>query len=173
VKELLCCCLAGADQTSVTAPNCGCYPWLKSRGADVEQMADLILVLDPHYGERLEIVAQSAPIWIVDTNQNRAAYEPLRKGNPHRDHREKGAITSYHAIEPENRIESLIEILPQLETHHGHVINEELVFPNGFELEVIGFPVSDEVIRALREFGFTVFVNTKEGFQAIKQTREH
>jgi len=61
-----------------------------------------------------------------------------------------------------------MDIVPTLETHHGEVQGNELVFPNGFVLEVIGLGLADKVTTALREIGFRSFVETPEGFQACK-----
>lgn len=63
---------------------------------------------------------------------------------------------------------SLLGIVPRLETHHGEMKDDELVFPNGFVLEVIGLALADTVTNALREFGFKSFAETPEGFQACK-----
>ena len=99
---------------------------------------------------------------------NRYACERLWKSHPHPDHRAKGAVTCYETPHPEDRLGSLLGIVPQLETHHGEVKEDELVFPNGFVLEIIGLALADDVTNALREFGFASFVETPEGFQACK-----
>jgi hypothetical protein len=129
-------------------------------------MANLIVVLEPDYATRLESAAQSAPLWVVATQQNRNACGRIWKNNPHVDHRENGAITSYKTPNPEDRFGSLVGILPDLETHHGEIKEDEFSFPTGFVLEVIGLPLADNVTEALREFGFTSFIQTTEGFQA-------
>lgn len=131
-------------------------------------MTDLIVVVDPDYAERLERAAEIAPVWIVATETNRYACERQWKSHSHSDHREKGAVTCYKTSNSEDRLSSLLGIVPQLETHHGEVKEDELAFPNGFVLEVIGLALADKVTNALREFGFTHFVETLEGFQACK-----
>jgi len=131
-------------------------------------MTNLIVVVDPDYADHMEGAAQVAPTWVVATQRNRAACERLWRTDPHPDHRDKGAVTCYDAPNPEDRLGSLLGIIPQLETHHGEVEGDELVFPNGFVLEVIGLCLADNVADALRDFGFTSFVETPEGFQASK-----
>ena len=131
-------------------------------------MTSLIVVVDPDYAERVERAAEVAPVWIVATQTNRNACERLWKSHPHLDHREKGAVTCYETPYPEDRLGSLLGIVPQLETHHGEVKEDELVFPNRFVLEVIGLALADNVTNALREIGFTSFVEIPEGFQACK-----
>ncbi len=131
-------------------------------------MNNLIVVVDPDYADRVQRAAQFAPVWVVATQANRDACERVWRNTPHPDHREKGAITCYKTPNPEDRLGSLVGIVPQLETHHGEVKDDELAFPNGFVLEVIGLALADNVINALRELGFTSFVETPEGFQACK-----
>jgi hypothetical protein len=131
-------------------------------------MANLIVVVDPDYTVHLEKAAQAAPLWIVSTQANRKACERLWKTHSHSDHRENGAITCYKTLDPQDRMGSLLGVVPALETHHGEVQDNELVFPTGFVLEVIGLALADDVTNALREIGFTSFVQTTEGFQACK-----
>lgn len=131
-------------------------------------MLSLVVIVDPDYGDRLERVARCAPVWIVDTKRNKDACERLWKISPRADHREKGAVTSYKAIAPEDRLSSLLSIIPQLETHHGELIANEFAFPAGFVLGVVGLQMDAEVTNALRERGFRSFVKTSEGFEASK-----
>lgn len=131
-------------------------------------MTNLIVVVDPDYADRMERASEFAPVWVVATQTNRDACERLWRSQPHADHREKGAVTCYKTLNPDDRLGSLLGIVPELETHHGEVQDNELVFPNGFVLEVIGLAPADNVTNALREFGFTSFVETPEGFRACR-----
>ncbi len=131
-------------------------------------MNSLIVIVHPDYAERLERAAETAPVWIVATQINRHACERLWKNHPRPNHRDRGAVTCYETRDPEDRLASLMDIVPTLETHHGEVQGNELVFPNGFVLEVIGLGLADKVTTALREIGFRSFVETPEGFQACK-----
>ncbi|HSM85496.1 MAG TPA: hypothetical protein VLT16_05070 [Candidatus Limnocylindrales bacterium] len=131
-------------------------------------MPDLIVVVDPNYGDRVRRFDHVAPIWIVATAANKQACERLRQERPHHDHREKGAVTSYKATDPEDRLHSLLAIMPQLEAHHGEVQGDQISFQNGFVLELIGLTLTAEMTNALQAFGFSCFVPTPEGFQARK-----
>jgi hypothetical protein len=131
-------------------------------------MPALIVIVDPNYGDGLERAAQSAPVWIVDTKRNKDASKRLWNISPRADHREKGAVTTYEAINPEDRLSSLLGIVPQLESHHGKLVANELTFPDGFVLGVIGLQMDTEVTTALREHGFRSFIKTSEGFEACK-----
>ena len=79
-----------------------------------------------------------------------------------------GATTSFKVTDPQDRQTNLIDIIPQLETHHGSLINNDLHFPSGFELEVIGLPLGNEVKEALRKYGFSTFSASTTGFEAKK-----
>ena len=131
-----------------------------------KHITDLIVVVNPDYADRLETAAEIAPVWIVATETNRYACERQRKNQSYSDHRETGAVTCYKTSNPEDRLGSLLGTLPQVETHHGEVKEDKLAFPDDFVLEVIGLALADEVAYALREFGFTHFVEAPEGFQA-------
>jgi hypothetical protein len=131
-------------------------------------MTNVIVIVDPDYGDRLNRVEQLAPVWVVDTQINKKAFERLWKAHPNPDYREKGAITSFRTPDPEDRLSSLLGIMPELAIHHGDVEENELVFPKGFVLCVIGLAIADDVISALRELGFKSFIETTEGFEACK-----
>lgn len=131
-------------------------------------MPNLIVVVDPDHGARLETAAQLAPVWVVDTHINKKAVKRVWMSHPHADHREKGAVTSYKSQNPEDRLGTLLNIMPDLETHHGNVEDNELVFPKGFVLGVVGLAISVDVMSALQNLGFTSFVETPEGFEARK-----
>ena len=66
-----------------------------------------------------------------------------------------------------DRLGSLLNIIPQLETRYGEGKDDQLSFPNGFVLEVIGLTLN--VTNVLRELGFSSFVETPKGFQARKE----
>ncbi len=129
-------------------------------------MSNLIVVVDPDYGERLSSVAQTAPCWVVSTPGNNEACEHFREGSAVTDHREKGALTSYAVNDPEDRLANLLDVLPTLEEHHGEMGDNDFVFPEGFILEVIGLSPTGDVTNALREVGFASFFAARGGFRA-------
>src|SRR5579859_2235937 len=111
-------------------------------------MTNLIVVVDPNYGDHLEKTSQIAPIWVVDSPQNNAACKRLWNASATSDHSKKGGVTCYNVTDAEDRLANVINVLPDLELHHGK-------FSDGFTLEVIGLLPSDSVIGALRELGFS------------------
>ena len=124
-------------------------------------MTNLIVVVDPKYGDRLETVTHIAPVWVVESRHNKAACKHLWSAHPTSEHTEKGAITCYNVSDTEDRLSNLINVLPDLEEHHGE-------FCGGFTLEVIGLKLTDSVISTLRDLGFSSFSETPQGFQVRK-----
>ena len=131
------------------------------------QMADLIVfvVVDPNFGDLLDGIAEDAPVWIVDTPTNRTACDRVWKKHADPDYRKKAIVTRYAVTNTKDRLENLLNIVPELETHHGVVEGNDLRFPRGFLLEVVGLTLSDGVAGALRTVGFKSFTNTTSGFQ--------
>jgi hypothetical protein len=124
-------------------------------------MTKLIVVVDPNYGDRLETATHIAPVWVVESLHNEAACKRLWSAHPTSDHTEKGAITCYNVSDAEDRVANLLNVLPDLELHHGE-------FSAGFTLEVIGLKLTNSVICTLRELGFSSFSERPEGFHVRK-----
>jgi hypothetical protein len=82
-------------------------------------MIDLIVVVDPNYGDRLEAATHIAPVWAVASVHNKAGCKRLWDAHPTSDHSEKGAVTCYDISDPEDRLANLLNVLPDLELHHG------------------------------------------------------
>ena len=134
-------------------------------------MTDVIVVLDPAFGARLEAITALAPIWIVESDINKETYERLWRNHKHAHHGEKGAITSFGAQSKDDCAKEFLDIMPEVEIHHGRAdpTGKELVFPEGFVLKVIGVPLTTEIRSALQEsYGFTAFAEAPDGFQATK-----
>jgi hypothetical protein len=116
----------------------------------------------------LQTTSEVAPVWVVETPDNKKACKRLWQGRPNRDHREKGAVTSYKVGDAEDRVANLLNVLPTLEEHHGAISDDQFSFPKGFTLEVIGLTPTDKVTETLREYGFSLFPEIPGGFQACK-----
>ncbi len=129
-------------------------------------MSNLIVVVDPDYGDRLGSAAQLAPVWVVSTPGNKDACQHFQETSPVAGHNEKGALTSYAVNNPEDRLANLLDILPTLEEHHGEMGDKDFTFPEGFILEVIGLSPTGDVTNALREVGFAAFFAARGGFRA-------
>ncbi len=129
------------------------------------QMVNLIVVLDPDYEVHLESAAQSAPVWLVASAQNKVACKRFWAAHPTTDHREKGAVTCYDVTDTQDRFTNLLNILPTLEEHHGELRDNRVAFPKGFILRVIGLTLANNVIQALQESGFSSLVPAEDGFE--------
>jgi hypothetical protein len=129
-------------------------------------MTNLIVVLDPNYGDRIEIAAQTAPVWAVASTINKAACERIWATHRPADHREIGSVTCYDIADQEDRLGNLLTILPTLEEHHGEVNGDHFLFPKGFVLGVFGLASTETNVSVLRGSGFLVFVEIAEGFTA-------
>lgn len=131
-------------------------------------MINLIVVVDPNYGDLLETAAQIAPVWVVDTQVNKAACNRLWSAHRSGDHRDTGAITCFEVGDTQDRSANLLNLVPTLEEHHGEIHDDRFLFPKGFVLEVIGLTPSASMIKALMESGFSSFIEKSDGFQARK-----
>ena len=129
---------------------------------------NVIVVVDPGYGDRIETAAQSAPVWTVASFVNKAACERTWAAHFTIDHRESGAVTCYDVTDQEDRLGNLLAILPMLEEHHGEIRDDHFSCPDGFILGVIGLTPTDVVTSALKKLGFSTFVELADGFKACK-----
>jgi hypothetical protein len=114
-------------------------------------MTDLIVVLDPNYGDRIETVAETAPVWAVASLVNKTACERIWAYHRTVDHRERGAVTSYDVTDQEDRLGNLLSVLPTLEEHHGEIHDAHFSFPNGFVLAVFGLAPTESVTSRLKD----------------------
>lgn len=131
-------------------------------------VVDVIVVLDPAFGDRIEEIAARGPVWVVESSINTPVIRDMWRTQPHVDHREVGAITSCPVSDTEARVDNLLHVLADVEIHHGSADGAELVFVDGFKLEIVGVDLSREVLDGLREYGFHVFADTPDGFTAEK-----
>jgi hypothetical protein len=131
-------------------------------------MINLIVVVDPNYGDLIGTAAQTAPVWAVATLANKTACERAWTAHRTTDHRERGAVTCYEAADTEDRLANLLSVLPTLEEHHGEICDDHFSFPKGFVLGVLGLTPAQNVTAALKEFGFSSFVEMADGFKARK-----
>jgi hypothetical protein len=132
-------------------------------------MTNLIVVVDPNYGDRIDTAAQIAPVWAVASLVNKTACERIwAAAHGAVDHRETGAVTCYDVTDQQDCLGNLLNILPTLEEHHGEVRDDHISLPKGFVLRVLGLTSTETVTSALRELGFSAFVGLAEGFDASK-----
>ena len=131
-------------------------------------MTNVIVIVDPNYGDRIETAAQTAPVWTVSSFVNKAACERIWAAQRILDYRKARGVTFYEINDQEDRLGNLLAVLPTLEEHHGEIRDDQFSFPNGFVLEVVGLTPTETVTSTLKEFGFFALVGSTEGFSAYK-----
>jgi hypothetical protein len=122
----------------------------------------VFVVLDREYGDRLSELAQTGPVWIVDTPLNRTAAQKTWAVDPNRSHLD--GVTTFKTGDDSSPEESLINELDTIDLHHGTYSAD----PPYTVLEVIGAEMSETVKTGLSEFGFNEFQATADGFRAVR-----
>jgi hypothetical protein len=117
------------------------------------QHSEILIVLDPHYGDRLHNIAANGPVWIVDTPDNRKSFADGT-----------GFVTNsalFKMSDPQCRRESLLKIIPDIADHFG-----TSSFPDGDyrQCRVIGLPLSEKVREELNVAGVHALDADENGF---------
>jgi hypothetical protein len=105
----------------------------------------VLVVVDRDYGQRLAELAQSGPVWIVDTPANRTAAQQIWAADPNRSHL-KG-VTTFKFREESSSEDILINELDTIDLHHG----THSASPPYTVLDVIGTAIT----ARLRDLGRT------------------
>jgi hypothetical protein len=120
------------------------------------------VVLDRDYGERLSLLVEQSPVWIVDTPLNRAVAQSIWSADTNRSHLE--GVTTFKTRDDSSPEDMLIQELETIDLHHG-VYSAN---PPYTVLEVIGTRISDRVKEKFAEFGFDQFEPTSKGFRTTR-----
>jgi hypothetical protein len=122
------------------------------------------IIVDPEFGNRLQIVANETPVWIVDSPLNKSAAEDLWKS--HRKQSYLDGVTTFH-VEPNSTPEKwCANIIGTVDEHHGEYSHD----PPYSIVEVIGVKLTTRLRHAFEECGLNEFVETTEGFEAKGST---
>jgi hypothetical protein len=120
-----------------------------------ERWNKVSLVVDNNYGERLHSLATDA-VWLIDSPANRKA--------AHVSWQLKGAassVTTFKSLSSSPKV-ACLGILNVVDLHHGE-------YSGGYSvLEVVGTSLDEELRSAIKEFGFSKFEPTSEGFSASR-----
>jgi hypothetical protein len=122
----------------------------------------VLVVVDRDYGQRLAELAQSGPVWILDTPANRTAAQQIWAADPNRSHL-KG-VTTFKFREESSSEDILINELDTIDLHHG----THSASPPYTVLDVIGTAVTARLKAELAQFGFDDFQETPQGFRAVR-----
>jgi hypothetical protein len=126
-----------------------------------EKNSQIALVLDPEFGDELNLLQALMPVWIIDSPQNQSVVEKNR--NP-QSSGEGNLITTFQAREGESLAMVCERIVQSLDDHH----NEHSQTPGYRELRVIGVSLGDVSLQPFLELHFDQFVRTATGFIARK-----
>jgi hypothetical protein len=122
----------------------------------------VFVVVDRNYGEPLAALAQTGPVWIVDTPANRTVAQRIREADASSSHL-KG-ITTFKAPEVASSEDILINELDSIDLHHGAYSAN----PPYTILDVIGTAITAKLKAELAQFGFNEFQETPQGFCAVR-----
>ena len=122
----------------------------------------VVVVVDRNYGQRLARLADSGPVWVVDSPTNRTAAQQIWAVDPTRSHLE--GVTTFKSPEERSSEDILINELDTIDLHHGtHSANTPYTV-----LDVIGTTVTGKLKTELEQFGFDDFQETPQGFRAVR-----
>ena len=126
------------------------------------QTTRVALVLDTLFGERINVLNEEMPIWVIESPSNLMAVKKIREVHAGAEH----TITTFPARQGES-LEAVCErIVPSLDQHFDE--HAQAVPYN--ELQVIGVSVCNISLRPFLDLGFCEFRNIPcNGFLAQKQ----
>lgn len=124
------------------------------------------VVVDPAFGDRVTDLLNRLPVWIADTEVNRAGSDRAHTGSANSrqnvSHTAIGALTIF-AIDPDATPASwCIEILGTVAGHHDRHSHS----PGYSAVEVYGAPPTPALLKALAEYRLTQVTTLPEGFRA-------
>jgi hypothetical protein len=128
-----------------------------------DEKTNVLVIVEPSFGERLTLLPANVQVWIVDTPINTPVVHRLWKER--RADNEQNGITTFKVFPGKSREENFLSNLSTIDLHHGHYSND----PPYAQIEVIGASLSDQIKAALSEYGFHQVVATAEGFCAIRR----
>jgi hypothetical protein len=126
----------------------------------------VFVVVDRDFGQRLAELAQTGPVWIMDTTANHTVAQQFWTANPNCSHLE--GVTTFQFQDASSPEDVLLNELDTIDLHHGVYSSN----PPYTVIEVIGTSISDKVKNSLAHFGFHQFEPTPQGFRATRPLPE-
>jgi hypothetical protein len=115
------------------------------------------LIVAPDYGERLTDIPPGEPAWVADTLSNRPVIQRMWS-------QKREGITSFQVAHTATPEDWLIDVLDQVELHHGEYSQS----PPYSVLQVVGTTLSPRLRAELESYGFGQFEDAPDGFLACK-----
>ena len=125
----------------------------------------LLVVLDPAFGDSLHEVRPDQPVWIVESACTTPVVKALWAVPPGR--RSLSDVTSFTPKEQEP-VDEFLAQLDMIDLHHGLYSSQT---PYTL-IEVVGAPLTDDIRTALRQLGFDTFKPTQRGFSSHRSETE-
>jgi hypothetical protein len=125
----------------------------------------LLVVIDPHFGARLQSAWTNQPVWAVMSPVNEPVIRTLWGAHPQRNH--QVGLTGFSIDANATAEDQFLDELDTIDLHHGPYSSAT----SYTELEVIGCPLTVPVHQALTQLGFSQFSSERDGFTATR-TRE-
>ena len=131
----------------------------------LEWMQAVAIVVEPDFGDGLEALLERMPVWIADTDANRAAAARARavRRAPDQgaDHTQRDSLTTFK-IDPRAAPASwCLSVLGTVAGHHDRYSQS----PGYSVLEIYGTDPSAELLAALTEYRLTTITALAHGFR--------
>jgi hypothetical protein len=133
-----------------------------------DRPSEVILILDPNYGERIGQLTPGIPAWVVRSAANAPALDKWWADHPECNN--LSGITGFYEREGITSPESRFTVqLDNIEQHHGPYSTDS---PHT-RLRVIGLRLTEQVRHELSALGFTMFAeDAADGFTASRTLEE-
>lgn len=128
-------------------------------------MYRIFLVLDDHFGDRVEALARDTYVWLVQSPYNDASAELVWRESESSDDPLQRGLSTYKRLPGESPEEEIVRLIEMIEDHHGEFAHT----PPWSEIEVIGAHVDPQRMEATaRDVGATSVVPTPEGLRIVR-----
>ena len=130
--------------------------------SEKSSVQEVLVVLDPNFGDRLQDVWRGQPVWITMSPVNAPEVQALWASKP-----SPNPVTGITGFAHEEGAAAEDRFLAQLSTidlHHGRYSTDT---PYA-ELTVIGAQLTEPIEAALSELGFSKFQQGPDGFSATR-----
>jgi hypothetical protein len=130
--------------------------------SEKSSVKEVLVVLDPNFGDRLRDAWRGQPVWITMSSINASEVEALRANTPSPNH--LTGITGFAHDEGAAAEDRLLVQLSTIDLHHGpYSTNTPYKV-----LTVTGAQLTEPVRAALSELGFSTFQQRPDGFAATR-----
>jgi hypothetical protein len=124
------------------------------------------IVVDPAFGERLGEIARRGPVWIADTEVNRAAAERWWSNHPSPGTYE--GVTTFLVSGRESPEEWCAEVLPTVDMHYGAYDDNPPMYD---AIDVFGASPTPTLRDLFATAGYTSIATLPGGFRVSRAVR--